>query len=61
MRLFWFAYVPGVIAGAAVGFFSPWWFLGFAPLSAGLIWAAYDLEEVASDEPSPPSSQRRLY
>lgn len=42
----------GVTCAALIGFLSPWWFLGFAPLSAGLIWAAYDLVEVASGEPS---------
>jgi hypothetical protein len=46
-------YVLGVLAGSAAGFCSPFWFLGFLPLSAGLVWAAYDLEEVADGEVSP--------
>ena len=41
----------GVACASLVGFLSPLWWLGFAPLSAGLIWAAYDLVEVASGEP----------
>lgn len=45
-------YASGVASAAATGFCSPLWYLGFAPLSAGLIWAAYDLMEVPSDEPS---------
>ena len=47
-------YALGVLAGSLAGFFSPWWFLGFLPLCAGLIWAAYDLVEVPDVEPSPP-------
>jgi hypothetical protein len=45
----------GVLVGSLAGFLSPWWFLGFLPLSAGLIWAAYglDFEEVASGPPPP--------
>lgn len=42
----------GVACASLVGFLSPLWWLGFAPLSAGLIWAAYDLVEVAGGEPS---------
>ena len=45
-------YALGVICGALLGFLSPLWFLGFGPLCAGLIWAAYDLTEVASAEPA---------
>lgn len=50
-------YALGVVCGSLVGFLSPLWWLGFAPLSAGLIWAAYDLVEVASGEP-PATPQR---
>ena len=46
-------YALGVLAGSCVGFFSPWWFLGFLPLCVGLVWAAYDLVEVPDGEPSP--------
>lgn len=49
-------YAAGVAAGAAAGFFSPLWFLGFVPLSAGLVWAAYDLVE-ADDGQSPSAPQ----
>lgn len=57
MRLIHCLYAFGVASAAAVGFLSPWWFLGFGPLSAGLIWAAYDLVEVASAQP-PAAPQR---
>jgi hypothetical protein len=57
MRLAVLLYALGVLAGSCVGFFSPWWFLGFLPLSTGLVWAAYDLVEVPDGEPSP-ASQR---
>lgn len=49
-------YTLGVLCAAALGFLSPLWFLGFGPLSVGLIWAAYDLVEVAGAEP--PSAPR---
>lgn len=55
MKLVWLTYALGVTAASLAGFLSPWWFLGFIPLSLGFIWAAYDLVEVASDEPSPPT------
>lgn len=60
MKFVWVAYSLGVVVASLAGFFSPWWFLGFVPLSAGLIWAAYDLVEVASDEPSS-ATQRGLF
>jgi hypothetical protein len=50
-------YVLGVLCASAVGFLSPLWFLGFGPLAAGLIWAAYGLDferEVASGTPPAP-------
>lgn len=50
-------YALGVSVGSAAGFFSPLWYLGFAPLAIGLVWAAYDLVEV-SDAESPSASQR---
>jgi hypothetical protein len=46
------AYSAGVVAGAAAGFCSPLWYLGFVPLSAGLVWAAYDLVEADDGESS---------
>jgi hypothetical protein len=52
-----FMYGMGVGFGALVGFFSPFFYLGFIPLSVGLIWAAYDLVEVDGDEP--PSAPKR--
>lgn len=52
-----FVYGVGVLCGALLGFCSPFWFLGFGPLSVGLVWAAYDLVEVASAEP--PTAPRR--
>lgn len=39
-------YAIGVIFAALLGFFSPIWYLGFAPLAAGCVWAAYDLVNV---------------
>lgn len=59
MRLVIVLYALGVALAALVGFLSPLWFLGFAPLSVGLIWAAYDLVEVAGGEP-PTAPQRTL-
>lgn len=58
MRLVWLAYGLGVIAGSLVGFLSPLWYLGFIPVSAGLIWAAYDLVEVPRAESSTASERR---
>ena len=52
MRAVWLAYALGVIVGSLVGFCSPLWYLGFAPLSLGLVWAAYDLVEVPDGESS---------
>lgn len=57
MKRVWLTYAAGVAAGSAAGFCSPLWFLGFVPLSAGLVWAAYDLVEVPGDDaPKPPST-----
>ncbi len=54
-------YALGVISASLVGFLCPWWFLGFAPLSAGLIWAAYDLDLAGvTDGKSPTSPGRRF-
>ena len=58
MKLVWLFYGLGVIAASLAGFLSPIWALGFVPLSAGLIWAAYDLVEVPRAESST-ASQRR--
>lgn len=52
MKRIWFVYATGVASASATGFFSPLWYLGFAPLSIGLIWAAYDLVEVPDGEPA---------
>jgi dolichol kinase len=46
-------FLCGVVAACLCGFLCPWWYLGFLPLSAGLIWAAYDLTEVTVAEPPP--------
>lgn len=54
MRLVWSTYAAGVAALAALGFLSPFWPLGFLPIGAGLIWAAYDLVEVATDDDASP-------
>ncbi len=43
-------YSAGVGCAAVVGFCSPVWYLGFGPLSAGLIWASYDLVDVPEKE-----------
>lgn len=53
MRRAQLLYAAGVAAGSAAGFCSPAWFLGFIPLSAGLVWAAYDLVEVTDGDTSP--------
>ena len=50
-------YALGVLAASAAGFLSPFWFLGFLPLAAGLVWAAYDLVEV-TDAESPSTPQQ---
>ena len=52
-------YALGVWALSLAAFCSPLWFLGFLPLGAGLIWAAYDLVEVTDGEPSPVPQQER--
>lgn len=57
MRRVWFTYAAGVAATSATGFCSPLWYLGFLPLGAGLIYAAYDLVEV-TDADAPPTPQR---
>lgn len=52
MRWIYAAYASGVAAGSAAGFCSPAWYLGFVPLSIGLVWAAYDLIGVTDDQPA---------
>jgi hypothetical protein len=52
MRLARTFYALGVLAGSLAGFFSPLWFLGFLPLGAGLVWAAYDIVEVTGGDTS---------
>jgi hypothetical protein len=47
-------YLLGVVLVSLCGFFSPLWWLGFLPLGAGLIWAAYDLID-AEDADAQPS------
>jgi hypothetical protein len=47
-------FVLGVIVASLTGFFSPYWYLGFLPLAAGLITAVviFDFErEVESGAP----------
>lgn len=52
------AYALGVVLLALVGFFSPWWWLGFLPLGAGLIWAYYDVIDVEeTDADTSPTSR----
>lgn len=61
MRRLWFTYALGVAAGAAAGFLSPFWYLGFVPVSAGLLYAFYDLVDVEvpdGDVPSDPQRRR---
>lgn len=58
MRARWvLTYTAGIAAGSATGFCSPLWYLGFLPLSAGLLYAAYDLVEV-TDADAPTAPQR---
>lgn len=48
----------GVLFLSLVGFFSPWWFLGFLPIGVALVWAGYELdfEEGGADgKPSQPT------
>lgn len=52
-------FAAGVVCAALVGFFSPWWFLGFVPLAAGLIWAAYNLVDVEETNADTPPTSRR--
>lgn len=55
MRHVLIVYGLGVLCAALAGFLSPLPYLGFVPLAAGLIWAAYDLTEVEGDDaPKPP-------
>lgn len=51
-------YWLGIACLAAVGFLSPCWWLGFAPLGAGLLWAYWDVVEVGDDGDSPPTPRR---
>lgn len=53
------AYVTGVASASLAGFFSPSWYLGFLPLAAGLIFAAYDLaeEDTGGDPPTAADSR----
>lgn len=50
MKLARTLYALGVLALALTGFCSPLWYLGFLPLGAGLVWAAYDLTEVTDGD-----------
>lgn len=43
-------YTAGVVCAALIGFFSPVWYLGFAPLAVGLIWGAYDLTDIRESD-----------
>jgi len=52
-------YALGVICAALVGFFCPVWYLGFAPLAVGLIWAAYDLVDVKESDGKPQNPPSR--
>ncbi len=52
-------YALGVLCAALVGFFCPLWYLGFLPLSAGALWAAYDLVDVKESDAKPASTTRR--
>lgn len=52
-------YAAGVICAALVGFFSPVWYLGFAPLAAGFCWAAYDLVDVKEPDDQPQGAPTR--
>jgi hypothetical protein len=46
-------YALGVLCAALVGFCSPYWYLGFAALAVGFIWAAYDLVDVKESDGKP--------
>lgn len=52
------AYMLGVVALALAGFFSPWWWLGFVPLGAGLVWAYYDVIDVEEEDADTSSAPR---
>jgi hypothetical protein len=60
MRSIWLAFTAGIVLLALIGFFSPIWYLGFAPLGVGAIWASYDLiddaEDTRGDTAGPPRS-----
>jgi hypothetical protein len=40
----WLLYLLGISAGSCVGFFSPWWYLGFTPICVGFVFAALALD-----------------
>lgn len=49
-------FAAGALLLAIAGFCSPWWWTGFAPIGAGLIWLSYDIEvepDGATDTPKP--------
>lgn len=50
VRLAVFLIWAGVACAAAAGFLSPFWFLGFLPVSVGLIWSALNLVEVTDGD-----------
>ena len=56
MRFDLLVFCFGVVLIAAVGFLSPIWYIGFAPLGVGAIWAAYFLigAEAGSGAARPP-------
>lgn len=46
MKAVWLCYTLGILAAATAGFLSPAPWTGFLPVSAGLLWATYDLLEI---------------
>jgi len=52
-----FSPILAPIAVALAGFLSPWPFIGWLPIGAGLCWAAYDLVDV-KDTPTDGNTSR---
>ena len=49
----------GVLCLSLVGFFSPWWFLGFLPIGAALTWAGYEIDFEGGEDGKPSSAPNR--
>lgn len=47
-----------IVCVGLAGFFSPLWWVGFAGLAAGLVWAYYDVVDVEGEHGDTPAAPR---